>query len=204
METSLSKVLKWVASGMLPPAPRSEIHSVLGNPMRKILVTGASGRLGQALLAQPGFDFIPISGVDLSNFENTAAVISGCGTFDGIVTLAGGWAPDDQQDDEEMMSKNFLTALNAVGASIDILKASSHPRIVMIGAASALTDQTTAYNRAKNAVHNLAKMLAKELPPKFKTNVIAPSTIRDYDYVAKQIVKLLQVNTTTTGEIFIV
>lgn len=202
--TALANVLKWVAGGMQPPHPRSEIHQVLGKPMPKILVTGASGRLGQALQKVQGFDFIPISGVDLSNFENTAAVISGCGPFDGIVTLAGGWAPDDQQDDEEMMSKNFLTALNAVGASIDILKASSHPRIVMIGAASALTDQTTAYNRAKNAVHNLAKMLAKELPPKFKVNVIAPSQITDYDYVAAQIVKLLQISNKQTGEIFIV
>lgn len=201
METSLTKVLQWVARGMLQPAPRSEIHSVLGKPMRKILVTGASGRLGQALLAQPGFDFIPISGVDLSNFETTAAVISGCGPFDGIVNIAGGFS----EDADEMFSKNFLTGLNATGAALQYgLKAASHPRIVFIGAASALTDQKTAYNQSKNAVHNLAKMLAKELPPKFKTNVIAPSTIRDYDYVAKQIVKLLQVNTTTTGEIFIV
>jgi NAD(P)-dependent dehydrogenase (short-subunit alcohol dehydrogenase family) len=208
METSpLNKVLLWIAGGMQPPHPRRELYITMGKPMRRILVTGASGRLGQALQAQPGFDFIPVSGVDLSNFENTAAVISGCGPFDGIVNLAGGWAPDDQQVADEMFGKNFLTALNATGAALQYgLRDASHPRIVFIGAASALgTDRnSTPYNQSKLAVHNLAKMLAKELPPKFKVNVIAPTQITDYDYVAKQIVSLLLPNQTQTGEIFVV
>lgn len=203
--SALDNVLRWIAGGMLPPAPRSDIHTILGHPMRRILVTGASGRLGTALQAIQGFEFIPISGVDLSNFENTAAVISGCGPFDGIVNLAGGWAPDDQQDADDMFSKNFLTGLNATGAAIQYgLRDAVHPRIVFIGAASALTSQATPYNQAKNAVHNLAKMLAKELPPKFKVNVIAPNAITDYEYVASQIVGLLQINTASSGEIFIV
>lgn len=206
---TLIKVLNWTAGGMLPPHPRSELYEVLGKPMRKILVTGASGRLGQALQRlNDGIDFLPISGVDLSNFENTAAVISGCGKVDGIVNLAGGWAPDDEQDADDMFSKNFLTAINATGAALQYagLKEARFPRIVFIGAASALgTDRnSTPYNQSKLAVHNFAKVLSKELPSKFKVNVIAPTQITNYDNVAREIVKLLLPNQTQNGEIFVV
>lgn len=171
----------------------------------RILVTGASGRLGTALQKLDGFEFLPLTGIDLSNYQNTAAVISGCGQLDGIVTLAGAWAPPEEQTNEDMLKANFITAFNTIGASIDSLANSKAPRIVLMGAEIAIGDDQSPYANAKRNVHILAEKLVENLPPHFRTNVIAPTTITDYDAVARKIVDYLSTSEDVpNGEVFVI
>jgi NAD(P)-dependent dehydrogenase (short-subunit alcohol dehydrogenase family) len=175
---------------------------------RKVLVvTGASGALGQVVLAMAlargaivaAIDhgattpastpkLLQVGGIDLSDAAQAANAIataaSHFGGIDVLINIAGaftyGMIESGGHDSWEKMHRlNLLTALNASRAAIPHLVASGAGRIVNIGAIGALQAGAGmgAYAASKAGVHRLTEALAAELKGKVTVNAVLPSTI---------------------------
>jgi NAD(P)-dependent dehydrogenase (short-subunit alcohol dehydrogenase family) len=172
-----------------------------------VVVTGASGALGrvvaEAALSRgarvAGIDHAPsriegspdrmeIGGVDLSDAAQARtaidAVATHFGKLDALINIAGGFAFEavaegDPKTWQRMYALNVLTALNASGAAIPHLAASSSARIVNIGAIGALQAGAGMgpYAASKAGVHRLTEALAAEWKGKITVNAVLPSTI---------------------------
>lgn len=160
--------------------------------MSQILVTGATGGLGAAVvveLQRRGWNVYGASRADgdLTVPEHAHELIHKVGkTLSGVVHLAGGIAagkPLEEQAVDEidlMYSLNVFTTVNILRAALPTLKANSGS-IVTIGAQAVLhpVPNRAAYASAKAAVVALTQAVAEEGRPfGVRANVILPSIIK--------------------------
>ncbi|MGM4988263.1 3-oxoacyl-ACP reductase FabG [Tardiphaga sp. 841_E9_N1_2] len=172
-----------------------------------VVITGASGALGQVVLERavksgatiaaidhsaktPAStpDRLQIGGVDLSDAAQAdaaiAAVVKQFGKIDVLINIAGAFTFENIADGnnkswETMHRLNLLTALNASRAAIPHLTSSKAGRIINIGAMGALQAGAGMgpYAASKAGVHRLTETLAAELKGKVTVNAVLPSTI---------------------------
>lgn len=160
--------------------------------MSHILVTGASGGLGSAVVAElnrRGWSVHGVSGADgdLSEPEQARNVIHSQGdTLSGVVHLVGGIAagkPLEEQSIEDinlMYSLNVFSTINILHAALPVLK-KNRGSIVTIGAQAVIhpVANRAAYASSKAAVVALTQAIAEEGRPfGVRANVILPSIIR--------------------------
>jgi NAD(P)-dependent dehydrogenase (short-subunit alcohol dehydrogenase family) len=155
-----------------------------------IVVTGASGALGQEVcnvLAENGFEVVPIRGVDLTDADAAQRAISeiadSAGPIHGLVNVAGGFAWETIMDGDvstwdRMWAMNVQTALNACRSTVPFLGTGGS--IVNIGSAAAAKADVGkgAYAASKSGVARLTESLAEELKSKgVRVNAVLPSII---------------------------
>ncbi len=174
---------------------------------RVVAITGASGALGRAVVAEaaergarlalidhaaaratPRPARIEIGGIDLAEpgEANRAieAAVAHYGRLDALINIAGAFSfqtvsEGDTATWERLYRVNTLTALNASRAAIPHLTASGSGRIINIGALGALKAGAGMgpYAASKSGVHRLSETLAAELKGKVTVNAVLPSTI---------------------------
>lgn len=172
-----------------------------------VVITGASGALGQVVVEQaivagariaaidhgssapaPSPQRLQVGGVDLADATQAdqaiAAVVKEFGGIDVLINIAGAFAfqsvaDGDNKSWETMHRLNLLTALNASRAAIPHLVKSGAGRIVNVGAMAALQAGSGMgpYAASKAGVHRLTETLAAELKGKVTVNAVLPSTI---------------------------
>jgi len=174
---------------------------------RVLAITGASGVLGRAVVAEtvergarvalidhaaargtPRPTRIEIGGIDLAepSEANRAieAAVAHFGRLDVLINIAGAFSfqtvsEGDTATWERLYRVNTLTALNTSRAALPHLIASGSGRVVNIGALGALKAGAGmgAYAASKSGVHRLTEALAAELKGKVTVNAVLPSTI---------------------------
>ena len=169
----------------------------------RIVITGAAGTLGQAaarLAKAKGATVIGLDVVETDTLEHvdsyhridlldrtaTANCISGLGSFDALLNIAGGFAmgtgaaePTDEQWDW-MFRINVATLRNAVMAAVPVFRQQGRGKIVNIGALGAQSGAAglSAYCCAKSAVMRLTESLSEELKSDgINVNAVLPSII---------------------------
>ncbi len=174
----------------------------MDNGGKRIVVTGAAGALGKAVIAaliEQGCELIGIDigtdaggpgafvgGVDLTDEAATQAALEGIartGPIHGLVNVAGGFAWETVVDGslaswQRMFDMNVVTALNASRAALAYL--GSGASIVNIGAAATARAGMGmgAYTASKSGVARLTEALAEEVKDKgIRVNAVLPSII---------------------------
>jgi NAD(P)-dependent dehydrogenase (short-subunit alcohol dehydrogenase family) len=172
---------------------------------RRIVVTGALGALGGALVALAaargwrvaGVDYAParpgrpetLGGVDLSSPDAAAAAMAQAaerlgGGIDALACVAGGFAWETIGDGspatwERMFRLNVGVTLASVQAALPHIAAPGGA-IVLVGAGAALKAGAGlgAYGASKAGVHRLAEALAEEQKARgIRVNAVLPSII---------------------------
>jgi NAD(P)-dependent dehydrogenase (short-subunit alcohol dehydrogenase family) len=172
---------------------------------RRIMVTGALGALGSALVALAaargwrvaGLDVAParpdrpetLGGVDLADPARAAAAMAEAagrlgGGLDALACVAGGFAWETVAEGkpatwERMFRLNLGVTLASVQAALPHLAAPGGA-IVLVGAGAALSAGAGmgAYAASKAGVHRLAEALAEEQKPRgLRVNAVLPSII---------------------------
>lgn len=171
---------------------------------RRILVTGANGALGRAVIAQARAADADTIGVDLRideelatlpglwrelDLNDTAATLSAFaefGEFDTLCNVAGGFAMGTSayatanDEWEAMFRLNVDTMRNAVRASVPMMIRRGGGSIVNVGAQSAREGlpNMSAYCAAKSTVMRLTESLARELRGHgINVNAVLPSIL---------------------------
>lgn len=171
--------------------------------MGNIVVTGAFGALGRAVVAElsaRGFrtaaidlapaphaesDVLALGGIDLTDAKAVAAAFDAVarqlGSIDGLVNVAGGFAWElvagaGIAQWEAMQRINLHTA---VLSSQAVLKQMQAGAIVNVGAAGAVNPAAgmAAYAAAKAGVMALTESLAAELKPHVRVNAVLPTIL---------------------------
>lgn len=172
-----------------------------------MMITGAFGALGRAVLAkarQSGWQVVAVDAsseppdevsaaelvlsADLSDPASARRVVdqvrAHLGGLDALVNIAGGFVWSRVQDTElatweHMVRLNLITCVNACTAALNPLQASPQGRIINVGAKGALTAGAGmgAYAASKAGVHRLTEALAEELKGSVTVNAILPSII---------------------------
>jgi NAD(P)-dependent dehydrogenase (short-subunit alcohol dehydrogenase family) len=177
-------------------------HPSASSP-RKIVVTGAGGALGQAVVTAAlasgaaviavdvAFPATLAAGaetrivVDLAQPAETATAFAALGAFDALLNVAGGftmgesaWDAGDNWD--AMFRINVETMRNAVRAAVPALRQRGGGAIVNVGALSAREGQAqmSAYCAAKSTVMRLTESLSRELrAEQINVNAVLPSIL---------------------------
>lgn len=171
---------------------------------RRVLVTGANGALGRALIEQARAAGADTIGVDLE-FDDDLASLPGtwlhadladpsavldafarAGEFDALFNVAGGFAMGTSayaaanDEWERMFRLNVDTMRNATRAAVPMMLRRGHGSIVNVGALSAREGQAgmSAYCAAKSTVMRLTESLARELRGHgINVNAVLPSIL---------------------------
>lgn len=171
---------------------------------KRVLVTGANGALGQALITQAraagartiGIDvaidptLATLPGdwleLDLTDSLATVAAFERLGEFDVLYNVAGGFAMGTSayatanEEWDAMFRLNVDTMRNAVRASVPMMIRRGRGSIVNVGAQSAREGQAnmSAYCAAKSTVMRLTESLARELRGHgINVNAVLPSIL---------------------------
>ena len=174
----------------------------MDNGSKRILVTGAAGALGKAVItalteqghATVGIDIgedaggLPafVGGVDLTDEIAAQKAFEGIarnGPIHGLANIAGGFAWETVADGSQaswqrMFDMNVVTALNASRAALPFL--GSGASIVNIGAAATAKAGMGmgAYTASKSGVARLTEALAEEVKDRgIRVNAVLPSII---------------------------
>jgi NAD(P)-dependent dehydrogenase (short-subunit alcohol dehydrogenase family) len=172
-----------------------------------VVVTGASGALGTAVVAaalmkgakvagidhaastiKASADRIDLGGIDLTDASEARKAIDAAashfGRLDALINIAGGFAFEttlegDPKTWQRMYALNVLTALNASRSAIPHLAKSKSARIINVGAMGALQAGAGMgpYAASKAGVHRLTEALAAEWKGKITVNAVLPSII---------------------------
>jgi NAD(P)-dependent dehydrogenase (short-subunit alcohol dehydrogenase family) len=160
--------------------------------MRNVLITGASGALGGAVVAAFTAQGDRVVGAshpeyDLTSPDDAArAVASVPGALSVVVHVMGAFAggqPVAATDDatwRKMMSLNLDAAFYVARAAVPRLTAQPGGRMIMIGSRTALEPAANlaAYNVSKAGLVSLVRTMALELAADAATaNVVLPSVI---------------------------
>lgn len=171
-----------------------------------VVVTGAAGSLGRAVVARLAEDGIPVAavyradtrplppgehfavdGVDLTSAQSTRrafdSIAARGGGIGGLVNAAGGFAWAEIEGGgiaiwDHLCEINLKTAVNACAAALPHLTAGGS--IVNVGAAAAGRAEigNAAYAASKAGVVRLTESLAAELKPKgIRANAVLPTII---------------------------
>lgn len=139
--------------------------------MKSLLITGASGDLGHAVVErfQSEYRCIAVPRNEIPSVEQAF----------GILHLAGAFTMGSKPDDfARMMDANLMSAARAIEALRD--KISDGGRIIAISSVASLTKPSgmAAYVAAKSALNAYVEVLAKELQKKRITvNALLPSAL---------------------------
>lgn len=169
---------------------------------RSVLVTGASGALGQVVAETArlqgalvsaldlhecaGHEDIRKFSVDLTDAPATMECIRQIGDIDVVFNIAGGFAMGPAVHEttaeqwDHMFRMNVSTMRNTVSAVVPKMVARGHGSIVNVGAMSAREGQANmgAYCVAKSTVMRLTESLSKELRQQgINVNAVLPSII---------------------------
>lgn len=171
---------------------------------KRILVTGANGALGRAVIVQAraaGADTIGVDvaideelatlpgvwrALDLNDAAATQAAFASFGEFDALLNVAGGFAMGTpayataNDEWEAMFRLNVDTMRNAVRASVPMMIRRGRGSIVNVGAQSAREGlpNMSAYCAAKSTVMRLTESLARELRGHgINVNAVLPSIL---------------------------
>lgn len=170
---------------------------------KTVVVTGANGILGQAVLARSQamgaavigldihFDSLPGDGVrreqvDLTDKQATDQLFLRLGPIHVLFNVAGGFAMGETAYEiaspqwDAMFKINVATTQNAIYAAMPIFLQQGRGSIVNIGAMSAREGQAnmSAYCAAKSVVMRLTESLSKEVRAKgVNVNAVLPSII---------------------------
>jgi NAD(P)-dependent dehydrogenase (short-subunit alcohol dehydrogenase family) len=164
----------------------------MASPSPVVIVTGASGNLGRAVVAaltaqgagvvavdhrrdaaSPGAGVTVLGGVDLADEAQAAgaveAVMSAHGRLDGCVHTVGGFAFARAADAdaalfERMFRLNVLTTANLFRAALGPMRVAGRGSLVAIGAGAALKAPAglAAYAAAKAGVLRIVESFAEE------------------------------------------
>jgi NAD(P)-dependent dehydrogenase (short-subunit alcohol dehydrogenase family) len=161
----------------------------------RVVVTGAEGGLGRAIVAELEAGGANVAGCDIGDFDvrdrdavdaGVAKLIEGLGGCDAVVANAG--VVDtihraerfSAEEWEKDLQTNLAGPFNVVRAAFDALKESGDGRIVLISSASAETGLPgqVAYTAAKAGLVGMAKTLAAEWGRHgIRVNVVMPGVI---------------------------
>lgn len=167
---------------------------------KTILVTGASGILGQAackIAGEHGAKTIEFDlaftltqdnryEVDLTEKDSVQDLIEKLEPIDVVFNIAGGFAMgptvhETAADEWDRMYKmNVVTALNVIEAVVPKMQARGRGAIVNVGAMSAREGQANmgAYISAKSTIMRLTESMAKELKHEgINVNAVLPNII---------------------------
>jgi NAD(P)-dependent dehydrogenase (short-subunit alcohol dehydrogenase family) len=153
----------------------------------RIVITGAQGSLGEAVVEKLSFDneVIPadIKTVDLRDFGSTKKWAKAVGKpVHGLVAIAGGFGMSDigkidARHYEKMFDLNARTAISTLSAFDGVLARGAS--VILVGSqAYTGAGGMSAYAASKAAVVSLAKSAAEEWKPRgIRVNVILPDII---------------------------
>ncbi len=169
---------------------------------KTIIITGANGALGRAVVATAmgqGASVIAIDRIfdgdrdgiqqivtELTDPDAVAAAVAGIDRVDGLFNIAGGFAMGPSVHEtqasewEAMFAMNVVTVRNMCAAVVPKMLGTGRGAIVNVGANSAREGQGNmgAYCVAKSAVMRLTESLSKELrQPGINVNAVLPSII---------------------------
>jgi NAD(P)-dependent dehydrogenase (short-subunit alcohol dehydrogenase family) len=171
---------------------------------RVVLITGAAGALGQAAAARFAEDGATLALLDViaiagPHFAQTCdltdpaaceaavkAVVAKLGTVDVLVNIAGGFAMGEAVHETTAATWDFLMGLNAQSvlnmarATVPVMLAAGHGRIVNIGAGPGQhgVARMGAYSASKSVVIRLTEAMAGELKHQgINVNCVVPSII---------------------------
>ncbi len=170
---------------------------------RHVVVTGASGALGQASVEKAREYGARVTGMDIVNTdelantddyrqlnlldrEATRQCFESLGKIDALFNIAGGFAMGDDAYDPDsdqwnrMFQINVDTVRNATMGAVPLMLAEGGGAIVNIGALGALSGQgaMSAYCCAKSSVMKLTESLSEELRHRgININAVLPSII---------------------------
>lgn len=169
--------------------------SVSAEAGRRVIVTGAEGGLGQAIVELLTGSGCKVAGCDIGDFDvrDRAAVDEGVtklvgelGGCDAVVANAGvvdtihraeRFSADEWAKDVET---NLSGPFNVIRAAFEALAQSGDGRVVVISSASAETGLPgqVAYTAAKAGLVGMARTLAAEWGPRgIRCNVVMPGVI---------------------------
>jgi len=172
----------------------------------RIVVTGAAGSLGRAVIAKlarsgvpvaaifrkdtaemPSSDVVAIDGIDLTDAGSARgafdAIAARHGPIGGLVNVAGGFAWETVGDGGEdtwdrLFAVNLKTAFNACAAAIPHLSPGASIVNVAAAAAQEAGLGNAAYAASKAGVLRLTESLAAELRPRgIRANAVLPTII---------------------------
>lgn len=169
---------------------------------KQIVVTGANGALGSAVVAEALSKGARVVGVDLSFSDTspeidrltvdltdasaTAAALARLQQIDAICNIAGGFSMGpyahalENDEWDHLFAMNVTTMRNAVAAVVPKMLDGKSGKIVNVGALSAREGQgqMSAYCAAKSTVMRLTESLSKELRHEgINVNAVLPSII---------------------------
>jgi len=139
--------------------------------VKSLLITGASGNLGQAVVGHFQKDYRCIA-VPRGEFPKVDSAF-------GVLHLAGAFTPGSKPEDfEKMLDASLMSGVRVIESIRD--KIEDGGRIVAISAAASLTRPKgiAAYVAAKSALNGYIEVLAKELHDRRITaNALLPSSL---------------------------
>lgn len=169
---------------------------------KQVIVTGANGALGRAVVAAAAAAGATVTGIDLGFDAEPAGVrcltadltdgdaarraVSEVGTVDALFNIAGGFSmgpavhETPQGDWDRMFAMNVETLRNMVAAAVPGMVSRGRGSIVNVGALSAREGQGAmgAYCAAKSVVMRLTESLSSELRDQgVNVNAVLPSII---------------------------
>ena len=163
----------------------------------RILVTGASGGLGSAVIHQFVKNGNTVFGVartwgksrdtftklqgDLTHPEECERIAAEAGDVDALIHLMGGFAPGgDNQTWQDMISVNLLSAAYVFNAALPRMRARGRGALVAVGSRAALEPAAglSAYGASKAAlVHYIRTLSLESTGSGVRVNIVLPSTI---------------------------
>ena len=159
--------------------------------MKKIVVVGATGRLGRVVVG--GLNDYEVvragrSGPDLKidalNFESVSDVFASIGTFDGLISCIGGtpfktFEELTMEDFALGLSKKCFSQLNLAKAAIPYLTENGSITLTsgIIGDEPILAGSCAA--AANGALNMCVSTLAAEYAGKLRINIVSPSIIEN-------------------------
>lgn len=171
---------------------------------RVVLVTGAAGALGRAVVEHFSQNGATIAQLDVLGIENShyaaicdltdlksctnavTAIVESLGEIDVLANIAGGFTMGETvhetSDDtwDFMLGLNAKSVLNMARAVVPVMLPRQSGKIINIGARAGLrgAPNMAAYSASKSVVMRLTESLAEELKDKgINVNAILPSII---------------------------
>jgi len=175
--------------------------------MKNILITGASGNLGQVVVAEflkgdyhlnlcmskriDGNERLTIYTPDLTNAveigQMVADIIGAKGKIDGVIHLVGTYLPGtldstSTADIDKMININFKTSFNLMKAILPYFKEAQSGKFIFIGAKAAMypsmANTSVAYALSKQMLPQLAHLINESDNSKsISAHVLLPHTL---------------------------
>lgn len=170
-----------------------------------VCITGASGKLGKALLVATDWNVLPHFGRRYGSLCDEEHVMSFAATaqpLDALICAAGGKRADGAVSFQEMLNDNLLTTYLTCKHFLPKMKPNS--TILTIGSVDGCFGQAEGsfYASAKAALHVYTRCLAKQVPNGIRVNCLALGTLTEdnIEGIARTILQFCQ-GSAITGQV---